>query len=144
MNDGSFREELLEDIKQALKQRFSNKGLHLLFEIKRIKNDVVLKEVRNIICDEASESQLESILNGLLMKPERPLRIVGGKGKEHGPNSQNTSEDLSSVANDLQVVMNIIRMTTGLNCHQHPVIELDDDTKTMLYQSLSMMGKMDI
>jgi len=144
MNDVSLREELLEDIKQALKQRFSNKGLHLLFEIKRIKNDVMLKEVRNIICDEASEGGLETILNGLLMKPERPPRIVGGKDKEHGPNSQNTSEDLSSVANDLQAVINIIRMTTGLNGHQHLLIELDDDTKTMLYQILSMMGKMDI
>ena len=78
------------------------------------------------------------------MKPERPLRIVGGKGKEHCPNSQNTSEDLSSVANDLQAVINIIRMTTDLNGHQHLLIELDDDTKTMLYQILSMMGKMDI
>ncbi len=134
-NNNKFsRNEVLENIRRTLKQRFGNNSLHLLFQIQCIKNTALLQELCTVLCDE----NLGNIWIELLKKPEMNyLKIL-----EKKPSVQNlnlSSDPSSDSKNDLLTIINIIRKIFALDSYQQPAIELDDDTKTMVNQTLSML-----
>ncbi len=136
--DNFSRHGLLEDIQQALQQQYGKEGLRLLFWIKRIEGDALLKNIRNTLCDKALEENFEPIWSELLILPKKKHpRLLDGKANVQDSNV--TPDYLSNITHDLSIMTYIFRRIVGLDDYCQPLVKLDDDIKTMLDKALSMI-----